>query len=323
MSDTAEEEEQKCKCPDGLPPWLATFADLMSLLMCFFVLLLSFSEMDVLKFKQLAGSMREAFGVQKEVKVKDIPQGTSIIAQEFSPGRPEPTPLNEVRQFTTQASQQHLDVRRQEGRNEHMDPKAAEVQELLREVRQQEEEQEQAKAEAREDAVEMAMALQKEIGEGSVDVETKEGKVIIRVREKGSFQSGAAELNADFIPIIAKIRDVLVNIKGSVSVEGHTDNIPINTNEFASNWALSSARALSVAQELFVDGRIDQRKYEVTGYADTKPLAPNDTAQNRASNRRVEIVIQKGKDEELLNRLPALEQGPEIEDGGLAPLEIF
>ena len=90
MSDIAEEE-----APAGLPAWMGTFADLMSLLMCFFVLLLSFSEMDVLKYKQLAGSMRDAFGVQREINVKDIPKGTSIIAKEFSPGRPEPTPINE------------------------------------------------------------------------------------------------------------------------------------------------------------------------------------------------------------------------------------
>lgn len=322
MADAAE-EEQKCKCPQCLPPWLATFADLMSLLMCFFVLLLSFSEMDVLKFKQLAGSMREAFGVQREIKVKDIPKGTSIIAQEFSPGRPEPTPLNEVRQFTTETSKQNLDVRRQEGQAEFLDPKAGELQEVLKQAQQEEEDQKQAKQAAREDAIKMALALQKEIGEGSVDVETKEGKVIIRVREKGSFQSGAAELNADFIPIVSKIRDVLVDVSGNVSIQGHTDNIPINTAEFASNWALSSSRALSVAQELFADGRIDQSKYQVIGLADTKPLAPNDTATNRAQNRRVEIIIQKGKDQELLNRLPALPQGAGIEEGGLAPLEIF
>ncbi|MCW8886058.1 MAG: flagellar motor protein MotB [Motiliproteus sp.] len=315
-----DEEEHKCDCPQGLPPWLATFADLMSLLMCFFVLLLSFSEMDVLKFKQLAGSMREAFGVQNRIKVKDIPKGTSIIAQEFSPGRPEPTPLNEVRQFTTETAKQNLDVRRQEGQAQHMDPKAGELQEILK---QMEAEQEQSKAEARKDAITMAMALQKEIGEGAVDVETREGKVIIRVREKGSFQSGQAELNFEFIPIIGKIRDVLINVAGGVSIEGHTDNIPISTAQFASNWGLSSSRAISVAQEIFADGRIDQSRYQVTGYADTKPIAPNDTSENRALNRRVEIVIQKGKDQELLNRLPALPDGATIDSDELSPSEIF
>ncbi|WP_210395919.1 flagellar motor protein MotB [Motiliproteus sediminis] len=314
-------DEQKCKCPPpGAPAWMATFADLMSLLMCFFVLLLSFSEMDVLKFKQLAGSMREAFGVQNQIKVKDIPKGTSIIAQEFSPGRPEPTPLNEVRQFSTETAKSDLDVRRQEGESDYLDPKAGELQELIRKMQAQ---QLEDQSEAEQDAMTMAMALEEEIGEGSVDVETKEGKVIIRVREKGSFESGAAELNAAFVPIIAKIRDVLVNVRGAVSVEGHTDNIPISTAEFESNWGLSMARALSVAQELFADPRIDQRRYQVTGYADTKPLAPNDNALNRALNRRVEIVIQKGKDEELLNRLQALPDGAQSVGGELSPQEIF
>jgi chemotaxis protein MotB len=73
--------------------------------------------MDVLKFKQLAGSMREAFGVQAQIKSPDIPKGTSIIAQEFSPGRPEPTPINEVRQFTVNNDMNTLDVRTNEGQS--------------------------------------------------------------------------------------------------------------------------------------------------------------------------------------------------------------
>ncbi len=103
-----EDEEPKCP-PPGLPLWMGTFADLMSLLMCFFVLLLSFSEMDVLKFKQIAGSMKFAFGVQNRLEVKDIPKGTSIIAQEFRPGRPEPTPIDVIMQQTIDITQQTLE----------------------------------------------------------------------------------------------------------------------------------------------------------------------------------------------------------------------
>ncbi|MFT7129910.1 MAG: chemotaxis protein MotB, partial [Gammaproteobacteria bacterium] len=96
--------------PPGAPGWMGTFADLMSLLMCFFVLLLSFAEMDAMKFKRLAGSMAQAFGVQNKLDLKDPPKGTSIIAQEFSPGRPEPTPINEIYQHTNDITQLSLDI---------------------------------------------------------------------------------------------------------------------------------------------------------------------------------------------------------------------
>jgi chemotaxis protein MotB len=105
--------EEDCNCPEpepGIPKWMPTFADLMTLLMCFFVLLLSFSEMDVAKFKRLAGSMEKAFGVQAQLKVQKIPKGTSIIAQEFSPGKPEPTPINEIYQHTDDVTKLTLDV---------------------------------------------------------------------------------------------------------------------------------------------------------------------------------------------------------------------
>lgn len=94
----------------GAPAWMATFADLMSLLMCFFVLLLSFSELDVQKYKQIAGSMKNAFGVQNQVKVMDIPKGTSIIAQEFSPGETRPTPAETINQITADTTKQSLRV---------------------------------------------------------------------------------------------------------------------------------------------------------------------------------------------------------------------
>ncbi|WP_415890070.1 MotB family protein [Neptuniibacter sp. SY11_33] len=313
MSD--DTEEQECPpCPPGLPGWLATFGDLMSLLMCFFVLLLSFSEMDVLKFKQLAGSMREAFGVQNQIKVEDIPKGTSIIAQEFSPGRPEPTPLNEVRQMTVNNDMNTLDIRSKEGESDSPDKEAGEAQEL----------QKQQEQEAKEEAVEFAAALAQEIGEGSVEVETDGKKIIIRIKEKGSFDSGSAELKFESIPVLAKIRDVLLNVKGHVAIEGHSDNIPYAGRRFESNWDLSVARALAVAHELFGDPRIDQSRFKVLGLADTKPLVPNDTRANRVKNRRVEIIVQKGKDKESLEKIQARQDGdPDGEVINLRPDDIF
>jgi chemotaxis protein MotB len=111
MSEEVEEEQHDCDCPPpGLPAYMGTFADLMSLLMCFFVLLLSFAEMDALKYKMVVKSLENAFGVQREVAANDIPKGTSIIAQEFSPGDPKPTPLKQVRQETIDETRDALKV---------------------------------------------------------------------------------------------------------------------------------------------------------------------------------------------------------------------
>ncbi|GAA0696594.1 flagellar motor protein MotB [Marinobacterium maritimum] len=308
----SDDNEEKCKCPPpGSPAWMATFADLMSLLMCFFVLLLSFSEMDVLKFKQLAGSMREAFGVQNQIKVEDIPKGTSIIAQEFSPGRPEPTPLNEVRQMTINNDMNSLDVRSLEGE--------AQVEDRLKGLEALQRQQEE---EAREEAIAVAQALSAEIGEGSIEVETDGTRIIIRVKEHGSFESGSAELKFDYIPVIAKIRDLLLDISGKVAIEGHTDNVPYGGRRFESNWDLSSARALAVAHELFSDRRIDQSRFSITGYADTHPLAPNSSVELRARNRRVEIVIQKGSVDEALEKLQSRPEG-DTEGEPIDPGSLF
>ena len=290
MSDTAfeiEEEEES-----GGAGWMATFADLMSLLMCFFVLLLSFSEMDVLKYRQIAGSMREAFGVQNEVKVKDIPKGTSVIAQEFSAGRPDPTPLNRVQQQSADTTKMSLDVRsKPPGESEataerSTDPDTAEA--VMREV---------LRRESEETAQLLNEALAEEISNGKIEIESGAGSVTIRIRERGSFPSGSATFDAAFLPTMAKLREALKRVEGDIAVEGHTDDIPINTTQFRSNWDLSAERALTVAHELFKDESIDAGRFMVVGYADTRPLAPNDDWKNRASNRRVEVVIRRGLQE--------------------------
>ena len=249
---------------EGAPAWVMTFADLMSLLMCFFVLLLSFSEMEATKFKQMAGSMRMAFGVQRQMEAPDTPMGTSIIAQNFSPGKPEPTPLEEVRQTTSE-----------------------EKPELLAQ------EEQQKKIEA--DASELEEVLKEEIDAGLIEIETAMDQIIIRIQEKGSFPSGSAELNEAFLPIIGKITNKLVEMPGRVVVAGHTDDIPISTFRFRSNWELSAARAASVLHELIKPGGIEPSRSEVKGLADTFPLALNDSRENRAKNRRVEIVILTGE----------------------------
>ena len=264
MSEAVEKKESK-----GVPAWVMTFADLMTLLMCFFVLLLAFSEMDVAKFKQLSGSMKEAFGVQSEIEVKTIPKGTSVVAQEFSPGKPEPTPVNSVRQFTIDSNRNTLDA---------LDRETKEIEET------------------REHARRLRLALKEEVENGYVSIQTEGMKVIVHIMEKASFESGVADLRPDFVPVLDKIAGLIDKNSGDITVSGHTDDVPIANDLYRSNWDLSTSRAVSVAHELLRKADLDPANVMVTGHADTRPRAPNDSAENRAKNRRVDISIVRGKE---------------------------
>jgi chemotaxis protein MotB len=136
-----------------------------------------------------------------------------------------------------------------------------------------------------------------------VEIETKGRKIIIRVQEQGSFASGSADLQPDFIPVLEKLIDILRDVPGHIAVEGHTDNVPIKTVMYPSNWDLSVARALEVAHGLFDDGLIEQNRFSIKGLADTQPLVPNNTPENRTRNRRVEIVLQEQTDQDLKRQL--------------------
>lgn len=255
-------EEEACEeCEEGQPEWLATFADLMSLLMCFFVLLLSFSEMDLQKYKQVAGSMKFAFGVQRTVKADTIPRGTSIIKQEFSPGKPEPTVMKIVTQKTDDETRPEIQI------NAPIPERVSDLQDLLR------------------------ATLAEEIEAEVLEVLVNEEGVMIRVRNADAFPSGSAELQRSFIPVLEKLQAVLNDTEGRIIVGGHTDNVPINTRAYRSNWVLSAARAASVVHYLADTAFTDPSRVEIRAYADTQPIAPNNTAENRSKNRRIEINL--------------------------------
>lgn len=294
-----DDEEQECKCPPGLPAWMATFSDLMSLLLCFFVLLLSFSEMDVLKFKQIAGSMKFAFGVQNQLEVKDIPKGTSVIAMEFRPGRPEPTPIETIMQQTVDVTQTELDFQKgdesQAGGEERNSGEQTGGNTPQSDTRPVPESSQATEAAQNEVAKRIAVQLKDEIKEGAIEVESLGQQIIIRVREKGSFPSGSAFLQPQFRPIIEKVASVIKDIPGIVTVSGNTDNQQAQTELYRSNWDLSAQRAVSVAQVMIKVPGFDESKLIVRGLADTAPLVKNDTPAHRARNRRVEISILQGK----------------------------
>lgn len=297
----------KCDCPPpGAPMWLATFADLMSLLMCFFVLLLAFSEMDVMKFKQIAGSMKYAFGVQNKVEVKDIPKGTSVIALEFRPGRPDPTPIEIINQQTNEMTQQILEYQEgdddsaggvQQQRGEQRGGEAsATAQEQAEDKKTQE--QQAAQDQINEQVKKMAEALNKEIVDGAIEIESLGQQIIIRIREKGAFASGSGFLQPRFKPVVQAVGELLKDVPGIITVSGHTDDMQISNELYSSNWDLSSQRAVAVAHELVKVPGFDASRMKVVGMASTAPLVANDSSENRARNRRVEISIEQGKAKE-------------------------
>ena len=171
-----EQDDEECpKCPPaGAPAWMATFADMATLLMAFFVLILSFAEFNVPKFKQISGSLKEAFGVQKVVPVVEQPKGTTIIALEFSPN-PTPSISTTLRQDTTELQKPELDLQTKEDDA----PEGSEAD------KQKDSDFDGAGGEGAEqlEATELAKQLQKAIDTGEVTVETLGENVVINFPE--------------------------------------------------------------------------------------------------------------------------------------------
>lgn len=263
MDELPEEEKP------GIPAWVVTFADLMSLLMCFFVLLLSFSEIDAQKFKQIAGELSKAFGVQREVAALEIPQGTSPVFDKFSPAPPEPTVINQVKQTTTDEQPELQTLK---------SPSDVAVEAAIDD-------------QMRETMDQILQVLEPAIADGRINVSQNQRRIVIRVEEKGSFPSGSAQLTYEFEGLLLEMAEVLATIPGNLTIEGHTDNVPIRTERFYSNWDLSAARAAAVANVLLARDYVQPTRLAVTGLADTEPRVSNTSPENRAKNRRVEIII--------------------------------
>ncbi|MCF9652244.1 flagellar motor protein MotB, partial [Vibrio parahaemolyticus] len=264
-------------------------------------------EMDVLKFKQIAGSMKFAFGVQNQLEVKDIPKGTSIIAQEFRPGRPEPTPIDVIMQQTMDITQQTLEfhegesdraggTKRDEGKlTGGQSPETSTQSNQSAESDMQQQQSEEMSQEMETLMESIKKALEREIEQGAIEVENLGQQIVIRMREKGAFPEGSAFLQPKFRPLVRQIAELVKDVPGIVRISGHTDNQRLDSELYRSNWDLSSQRAVSVAQEMEKVRGFSHQRLRVRGMADTEPLVPNDSDENRALNRRVEISIMQGE----------------------------
>jgi chemotaxis protein MotB len=258
----------------GTPAWVVTFADLMSLLMCFFVLLLSFSEMDAQKFKEIAGELSKAFGVQREVPADDPPMGSSIIFTNPTAGT---------------------------GRD------GSAVEALARTNAEQ-------LTTATADALREALSV--ELRTGGLQLEEGQQQIVLRVEENGSFPSGSADVTPAFEDLLSRMADILSRVPGGLTIEGHTDDVPIRTARFQSNWDLSAARAAAVANALLRHAAIAPSRLRVEGHAETDPREANADDVSRARNRRVEIIVdQSGDTEDMQVELDRLRAGSGLRGG--------
>jgi type VI secretion system protein ImpK len=140
----------------------------------------------------------------------------------------------------------------------------------------------------------LAEQLAAEIGRGEIAVADEAGKSTIVIRSDRLFASGSSRLEASVEPVVMRVADALDRVPGAIVVTGHTDDVPIRTARFPSNWELSTERAASVAKLLAAKVR-EAGRISTEGLADSAPAAPNDSAANRARNRRVEIILRSAQ----------------------------
>lgn len=267
----AAEQEECEECVAGAPMWIVTFSDLMSLLLTFFVLLLSFADMEVKRFRQVAASLKEALGVQRDYVAEQLPMGTSIIKKEFKPGKQDQIDFDNIDQRFT------------------VTPADTREMQLIAEQQKKKDEVEQAK----EDEKKAAQLLEEEVDAGQVEISREGVNLILRIRENATFASGSDKLQKKFLPILFKISKIIKETQGMVDVVGHTDNVPIKTVRFRSNWELSSGRAVSVGHALLRASKINPKRMTIVAKGETQPIADNRKAQNRARNRRVEVILRR------------------------------
>lgn len=252
--------------------WIVTFADLMSLLLTFFILLLSFSKMDVEKYQIVAMAMSSSFGATALTGSNKL--GGDIIFAD-KPAIPPPPATTE---------------KQSELQKEFEDFGESEL-ELLEEPKEEPEKATQIDPNIDKLTESLVDALASEIFSNSLSVSYDSEKVVVRFSEAKSFSSGSEELKDDMLPIIEKIETVLAECEGDIIVSGYTDDLPVNSRKFRSNWDLSAARAVSVVHQLIFNNKVDPNRVMAAGRAETNPLNSNDTAEGRAKNRRVELNI--------------------------------
>lgn len=290
-------KKEEFKLPPGTPaPWMSTFSDMMTLLMCFFVLLFSMSTVDAAKFEEVAKSFQSTFSVFQG-GAQAIGDGILISA-----GVSQLNQLDEYINSTGRTADSNVTTNELEestaknSMSEQMKEAAEALGMSQEEIEQLEESLAQIEAEKLELSEELAENIEESLAESMmsdmVDVEFTGDYVLLTLDGAFLFDSGKADLKADAIPVLDKIGVILAKYADSgIEIEGHTDSVPLNGGRYENNDVLSSYRALAVFDYLVDNAAIDPSAVKHSGRGEYVPIADNSTPEGRAKNRRVEIKI--------------------------------
>lgn len=237
----------------GAPAWMNTYGDMVTLLLTFFILLYSFSSIDIQRFNEVMSAIQHSFMGRTGILV-----GTTELGAE------------EGQRFDRD---EHLAVAPEQIIGEQDLA-------LLEMMRQLEETYEEVRE-----------FLSKAGLEEDIMLRMEERGIVMELPEKILFDTGRAELKPDFLYTLELLAELLSRLHNQIIVEGHTDNVPIRTFLYPSNWELSVARSVSVARYLVEQHGLDPGRFIATGYGEYHPLDSNETPEGRARNRRVNIVI--------------------------------
>lgn len=287
--------------PKGSPAWMATFSDLMNLLLCFFVLLFSMSSVDANKWEEVVASMTSAFSVFNDGSTS-IGEGTLVGV-----GTTQLSNLDEFYSSFGQKSEDDgddikdnpKDHEGDDGKNEGktQDPNKGEGKDDQTKKGEGSLEKELEAANMKEttdmvDAISEMTEMYNISGLMEVGMDVNGKYVELTISGSVLFESGSAELKKECLPLLSKVGDILkVYSKNNVQVIGHTDNVPMKSDRYSGNDMLSSARAISVAHYLINEKGVSVEKMSWTGRGEYDPIDTNSTAEGRARNRRVEIRI--------------------------------
>ncbi|MBS4024770.1 MAG: flagellar motor protein MotB [Clostridia bacterium] len=225
--------------------WLLTYADMITLVLTFFILLYTMSTLDIIKFSQVVASVKGSLGV--------IDGGRTLDTEN----------QNDLGQLES------------------------EIWQLLKELEDEEEAIKQA-------VTNLEMLLEAENIQDAVSILVDERGINIRFLDHILFDLGSAELKSEARPLLDKIYSILIELNNEIRVEGYTCDLPIRTGQFPSNWELSTRRATTVVRYLEGKGLAGE-VLSAVGYGEYRPLVPNTSELNRRQNRRVDIVILRGK----------------------------